>query len=84
MPRYVFRQKSGTSPRAATELAVDATRLGAKVLSQTDSMLYVEGSEAMFRKMIEAAPDYVSAPEIALASGSPSAVSAGRRQSPGR
>ena len=80
MPRYVFRQKSGTSPRAATELAVDATRLGAKVLSQTDSMLYVEGSEEMFRKMIEAAPDYVSAPEIAFDLPKPPRVSLKRGQ----
>jgi hypothetical protein len=34
------------------------------VLSQTPSMLYVEGSDEMFSQLTAAAPDYVSTPEV--------------------
>ena len=64
MPRFVFRQKSGEANRPVTELAEHATKLGGKVLSQTASMLYVEGSEEMYSRLIAAAPGYVSAPEV--------------------
>ena len=64
MPRFVFRQKSGEANRPVAELAQQAAKLGAKVLSQTASMLYVEGSEEMFTQLTAAAPDYVSTPEV--------------------
>jgi len=34
------------------------------VLSQTASMLYVEGSDEMFSRLTADAPDYVSTPEV--------------------
>jgi histone H3/H4 len=64
MPRFVFRQKSGEPNLPVAELAQQAKKLGAKVLSQTASMLYVEGSEEMFSQLTAAAPDYVSTPEV--------------------
>ncbi len=64
MPRFVFRQKSGESNRPVAELAQHAAKLGAKVLSQTASMLYIEGSDEMFSQLTAAAPDYVSTPEV--------------------
>lgn len=64
MPRFVFRQKSGEANRPVAELADHAAKLGAKVLAQTASMLYVEGSEDMFSQLTAAAPDYVSTPEV--------------------
>ena len=64
MPRFVFRQKSGESNRPVAELAQQAAKLGAKVLSQTASMLYIEGSDEMFSQLTAAAPDYVCTPEV--------------------
>ena len=64
MPRFVFRQKNGKANRPVAELAKHAARLGGKVLSQTASMLYVEGSEELYSRLSAAAPDYVSAPEV--------------------
>jgi hypothetical protein len=64
MPRFVFRQKSGEPNLPVAELAQQAKKLGAKVLSQTASMLYVEGSDEMFSQLSAAAPDYVSTPEV--------------------
>lgn len=64
MPRFVFRQKSGELNLPVAELAQQAKKLGAKVLSQTASMLYVEGSDEMFSQLTAAAPDYVSTPEV--------------------
>ena len=63
MPRFVFRKKAEMTSQGLPELAERATNLGAKVLAQTGSMLYVEGSEAMFQALASAAPDYVCAPE---------------------
>lgn len=64
MPRFVFRQKSVEPRLPVAELAQKAKKLGAKVLSQTPSMLYVEGSEEMFSQLVASAPDYISTPEV--------------------
>lgn len=64
MSRFVFRRKVGEGNRPVTELAEHATKLGGKVLSQTESMLYVEGSEELLETLSAASPDYVSAPEV--------------------
>ncbi|HSM88452.1 MAG TPA: hypothetical protein VLT56_00360 [Desulfobacterales bacterium] len=64
MPRFVFRQKSVEPHLPVAELAQKAKKLGAKVLSQTPSMLYVEGSEEMFSQLVASAPDYISTPEV--------------------
>ena len=64
MPRYVFRQKSGKANRPVTELAERASKLGGRVLSQTRSMLYVEGSDEMYETLAANAPDYVASHEV--------------------
>ncbi|MGH7185163.1 MAG: hypothetical protein ACREIB_02655 [Pseudomonadota bacterium] len=79
MPRFVFRQKSGEANRPVTELAEHATKLGGKVLSQTASTLYVEGSEEMYSQLTAAAPDYVSAPEVTRDLPKPPRVSVKKR-----
>ncbi|MBI3373369.1 MAG: hypothetical protein HY017_16705 [Betaproteobacteria bacterium] len=57
------------------ELAEHAAALGAKVLSQTGTMLYIEGSEELFQQLIAAAPEYVSSPEVKLELPKPPRVS---------
>ena len=64
MPRFVFRQKSGQAGRPVSELAEHASKLGGKVLSQTDSMAYIEGTEEMVERLVAAAPGYACSPEI--------------------
>ena len=64
MPRFVFRQRSGSTNRSVAELADDAAKLGGRVLSKTASMLYVEGSQEMFSTLTAMSPDFVSTPEV--------------------
>jgi hypothetical protein len=79
MPRFVFRQKSGDAKQPVKDLAAYASTLGGKVLSQTEKMLYVEGSEELFRKLSDAAPDYVSAPEARVHLPKPPLVAVKKR-----
>ena len=75
MPRFVFRKKAELTNQVLPDLAERAATLGAKVLAQTGTMLYVEGSEAMFQALAAAAPDYVCAPERKLDLPQPPRVS---------
>jgi hypothetical protein len=79
MPRYVFRQKSGKANRPVTELAERASKLGGKVLSQTSSMLYLEGSDEMYETLSANSPDYVSSHEVRRALPKPPRVAVRRR-----
>lgn len=75
MPRFVFRKRSGATNRPVKDLAEHASALGAKVLSQTGTMLYIEGSEELFKQLNAAAPGYVSSPEAKVELPKPPRVS---------
>ena len=79
MPRFVFRQKSGEATKPVKDLAKQASALGGKVLSQTEKMLYVEGTEELFRKLSDSAPDYVSAADGRVHLPKPPRVSAKKK-----
>ena len=64
MPRFVFRQKTDAPKRPVSELARRACELGGTVLSQTTSMLCVEGSASMYDALLACAPDFVATPEV--------------------
>lgn len=81
MPRFVFRQKSGEPARSVAEVAEHATRIGAQVLSQTATMLYIEASEDMLRQISAAAPGYVSTAEVTYQRPKPPRV--GIKRGPG-
>lgn len=76
MPRFVFRKKSGEKNRSVEDLATRAATLGAKVLSQTETLLYIEGSAEAYKRLCAVAPDYVSSPEIKVALPKPPRVTA--------
>lgn len=78
MPRFVFRKKAEMTTQGLPDLAERAATLGAKVLAQTGTMLYVEGTETMFQALVAAAPDYVCAPEHKLDVPRPPRVSVKR------
>jgi len=67
MPRFVFRRKSGETNRPTDEVAAHATALGATVLSQTETMLLVEGSQEACDRLAAEAAGYVCAPEVRTA-----------------
>ena len=79
MSRFVFRQKSGEAGRPVSRLAEHASKLGGKVLSQTDSMAYIEGTEEMVQHLAAAAPGYVLSPGIRHELPKPPRVGAKKR-----
>ena len=64
MSRFVFRKKCADSGRSVADLAQQATRDGATVLSQTATLLLLDCSAAVGQALSGSAPDFVFSAEV--------------------